>query len=97
MQQSARDFGSGFEDEGVGTGGVLLQQPVCSVIHFSVSRQFGEVTAYQGEVMFVVEFTDRFDPIDRVFIADMATDGIGTIGGIDDHPALTDNLHRLFD
>ncbi|MNH46677.1 hypothetical protein D3C79_1095600 [compost metagenome] len=47
--------------------------------------------------MLLVQPAQVADALDRSLVADQATQRIGGIGGIDDHPARLDDLHGLLD
>ncbi|MNY08642.1 hypothetical protein D3C86_1415060 [compost metagenome] len=47
--------------------------------------------------MFVVQLAQTANTLHRILVADMATECIGRIGGINHHAAGPDDFHRLFD
>jgi len=58
-------------------------------------RNFGKVTAYQREVMTVVDVADGADAIHRRLIADLASQRIARVGGIHDQSARVHDLRSL--
>ena len=46
--------------------------------------------------MFVIQLAQAANPLDRRLVTNMATNGVGRIGRIDDHAAGLDDFHRLF-
>ncbi|MNG36696.1 hypothetical protein D3C84_1238150 [compost metagenome] len=47
--------------------------------------------------MLLVQPAQAADALDRSLVADQATQRIGRVGRIDDHPARLDDLHGLLD
>ncbi|MCY1184408.1 hypothetical protein D9M73_250990 [compost metagenome] len=97
VHQHARDFTRGTENEGVGTGRMRLDQAKRGGIHLGEHPDLGQIPAHQGEVVFFIQPAQSANAFDRPLVADQATQGVGRIGGIDDHPTRLDDLHGLFD
>ena len=73
----------------------MPQQPVSAIVHLGVSGYLRQISAYQGEIMAVVELANTANSIQRALVTDMAPKGIGGVGGIDHYSALADNIHGL--
>ena len=76
---------------------MVLQQAKGASIDLGEQADLRQVTADQGEIVFVVQLAQTADTLHRILVADMATERIGRIGGINHHAAGSDDLHRLFD
>lgn len=74
-----------------------LEQAEQAGVDLGIDPQLGKVAADQGEVVLVVQLADAADAVHRGLFADAAAQGIGRVGGIDDHPTLADDFHRLLD
>ncbi len=90
-------FPRGGQQEGEGPGGVRLQQPELRVVHQRVAADFGEVPAYQREIVVFVGLADAADALQGVFVAHVAAQRVAGIRGIGDHPALPDDVHGFAD
>jgi len=97
MQQQARHFAGGVENKGVRPRRVSLEQAEGAGVDLGEQAQLGQVAADQREVVLVVQLTQASDTLDRVFVADLTTDGVGRIRWIDHHATGANDLHGLFD
>ena len=66
-----------FEDKRVGPGRIRLEDPVRTIMHLRVDRQFRQITTDQGEMMFGVQAAYLPNAVQRCFIAYMAPQRIG--------------------
>ncbi|MNO97934.1 hypothetical protein D3C76_896610 [compost metagenome] len=74
-----------------------LEQPEDPRIDLGEQAHLRQVAANQREVVVLVQLSQATDPLHGVFVTNLATQRVGGIGGIDHHPALADDLDRLFD
>ncbi|RMV98724.1 hypothetical protein ALP00_200145 [Pseudomonas coronafaciens pv. porri] len=96
MQQQARHFAGGVENEGVRARRVGLEQAEGAGVDLGEQPQLRQVAADQRKVVLVVQLTQTAHTLDRAFVADLATDGIGRIRWVDHHAAGANDLHGLF-
>src|SRR5690606_37673958 len=61
------------------------------------SGDSGEIRAHQGEVMAVIDLPDAPDALQRGLVTDVASQGIGGVGGVDNHLACQQRLGGLPD
>jgi len=95
VHQPARYFRGCLEQKRIGTGCEHFHHSVTGIADFRVGTDFRQVTADQGEVVFVIELADALDSLHRRFIADMATQCVARIGGVNHQPAPVDDRDRL--
>lgn len=72
-----------------------LQQAKLGIVDLGVGGDIRQVAAHQREMMFVVYLANAANPLNRILVAKMATDGITGISGINHHAAITDDFDRL--
>ena len=88
-----RELQAGFEDEGEGTGQVLLEQLELAVGDAHIFGWLGDVTTDDGQMaVLLFLLAVLVDLLDSTLIEGIATDGIDRIGGIDDHAAIANHL-----
>src|SRR6056297_271469 len=97
MEQSPRHFTGGIQNERVRAGSEILQQPVLGVVHLRIDPDVRKVPAYQSKVMLVIQPANPLDPIRRLLVTQVTTNGIGGIRGVNNHPTTAKNVHRLID
>src|SRR5690606_25462511 len=90
-------FAGGVEDEGVGPGGVGLEQAERAGVHLGEEAQLRQVAAHQGEVVLVIETPQAADALQRALVAQLAAQRVGRVGRVGDHAAGAQDLHRLLD
>ena len=73
-----------------------LEQAERTGIDLGKQPQLRQITAHQGEVVFVVQVSQALDPFNRAFVAHLATHSVGRVGGINHHPTFLDNVDGLF-
>ncbi|MCY1560428.1 hypothetical protein D9M68_975600 [compost metagenome] len=74
-----------------------LEQAKGAGIDLGEQAQLRQVATHQGEIMLVVQLPQAANPLQRILVAEAATEGIGRVGRIDHHSAGPDDLHGLFD
>ncbi len=97
MPDPARRFFGGLQNKGVAAWCGRFQRAIGAVVDLGVGADLREIATDQGEVMFVVQTPDVAYAIQRVFGLQATADGIARVGGINDHAAFTDDIHRLLD
>ncbi len=97
VQQPARHLARGAQDEGVVARRVGADQSVLQVVHLGELPHFGEVTAYEREMVALVHVADASDALHRRLVADVAAERVARVRGVRDHAARADDVHRLAD
>src|SRR4051794_26910520 len=97
MADATRDFLGGFENEGIRPWGRRLQHAVLAVIHLCVFRDFTEIPAQQGEMMFLVDAADAAQTLDSSLIIEMTDQCVTGVCGQGDDAAAIDDLRSLLD
>ena len=59
--------------------------------------QLGEVAAHEGEVVLVVEPADRPDPLQRILVAELGSEGVSGVGRVGHESAVAQDRHGLVD
>jgi hypothetical protein len=97
IHQSPGNLPAGSEDEGIGSGGVGLEQPVDRRVEHGVEGGFREVSAEQREGVVWVQVPDAADPLQPHLVPRCRTQGVARIRGVGDHAAVLDDPRRLAD
>lgn len=74
-----------------------LEQAEGAGVDLGEQPQLRQVAADEREVVLVVQLTQASYPLHGILVADLATDGVGRVGGIDHHATATNDFHGLFD
>ena len=72
-----------------------FDQTVLRIVDLSKVGQFGKITAHQRQVVFFVQTSDVANMINAFFITNQAAKGVAGVGGVNNNPALTDDVYRL--
>ena len=84
---------TGLEDEGKGTGQVLLEQLELAVGDAHIFGSLGDVAADDGQMaVLLLLLAVLVDLLDRTLVEGITTDGIDRIGGIDHNAAIAYHL-----
>jgi len=97
MHQAPGDLGGRLEQKGVGTRRVVLQEPIHAVVEAGVGGNFRQVATDQGEIVPVVQAADASNPVQGVLVTDLATEGVGGVGGIHDNSSRAHDIGGLPD
>ena len=74
-----------------------LEHPESAGVDLGEQPQLRQVAANQREVVLLIQLTQPAHALHGVLVADLATNGVGRVCGINHHPALADDLDSLFD
>ncbi|MOA10011.1 hypothetical protein D3C78_1298800 [compost metagenome] len=74
-----------------------LEDPERTGVDFGEQPKLRQVTADQRKVVFVVQLSQATYAFYGIFVADLAANGVGRVGGIDHHTAIADDFDGLLD
>jgi intracellular septation protein len=74
---------------------MCTQQPVLPIVEQRVLADLGEVPAHQSEMMVAIGLADGSNTFERRLIADVTSEGVAGIRGVDDHAAAAQRFHGL--
>jgi hypothetical protein len=97
VHQATWHLRSRFKQKRIGARGQGFHQAIIRIANLGVAADFRQVAAYQGEVVFVVGASNALNPFHRGLIADVTTERIARIGGVDHQSATIDDRYRLLD
>ena len=86
-----------LQDKGVAAGRSCFKLAELGIIYFGVSTQFAQIGTHQGQMVFLIDFTNRENALHRVFVTEFATQRITGIRRVNDDTATTDNIGGLLD
>jgi hypothetical protein len=95
MADAARHFAGRFEDEGVRPWRRRLEQPVLLVVDAGVVGQLAQVSAQQGEMVFLVDAADLAQPVDGILVVEVAGQRIAGVGRHGDDAAALEQRRCL--
>jgi len=84
-----------LQQKGIRTGRQGFHQTIVGVAYLGVGTDFGQIAANQGEMVMLVGAANALDALHRRLVADMATQRIARIRGINYQSAAVDDRHRL--
>jgi len=76
---------------------VSLEHTEGAGIDLGKQPQLRQIAANQREVVLLIQLTQPAYAFHGVLVADLATNGVGRVCGINHHPAVADDLDSLFD
>ena len=95
LNQSTRYLSRRLEHKGVRAGRGMPQESISRVIHMSVCAQLRKIPAHQRKIVVLLQGADTPDAFHRFFIAQLAAQRVGRIGGIHNHATTLNNAHSL--
>src|SRR5438477_12183966 len=95
MQEPARHLARRAQDESIAARRCVLEQTELAVVDARVYRGFGDIAAYQREMVTRVDRADGTDALHRGLVADMTAQRVTRISRVNDHSSGADNLDRL--
>ena len=84
-----------LEDEGVGAGRALLEQPELAVVDAREARQLGQVAAQQRQVVLVVDFAQPAQLLGGSLVVEVAHQRVARVGRDRRYAAGVQDLRRL--
>ena len=95
--QATRHLPRCFENEGIGSWRVRLQQAIAPVLHTGIRGNLGEVPAHDGEVVVLARLANPLQSASSFPIAEVPAKCIAGIGWVDHQAVASKNIHRLLD
>lgn len=96
MHQQPRYLAGGIENEGIRPRNVRFEQAERRRIDLGEQPHLRQVAAQQREVVLLVQLAQAPNPLDGVFIANLAAQRVGRVGRVNHHATLADDLDGLF-
>src|SRR5438105_3712199 len=95
MQEPARHLTRRAQDESIAARRSVLEQTELAIVDARVYRGFGDIAAYQREMVARVDRADGTDALHRGLVADVTAQRVTRISRVNDHPPGAYNLDRL--